>query len=91
MAMFIGYFEVSVNFNIGNRRKKFMIAGSRQYDSWIQLPQYFLEIFIFSFFMQTLNFQSERKENCFDWHYKQDFEKHSGSSIQQIYERNRPF
>ena len=25
MAMFIGYFEVSVNFNLENRREKFII------------------------------------------------------------------
>ena len=31
MAMFIGYFEISVNFNVENRREKFIILISILY------------------------------------------------------------
>ena len=46
-----------------------------------QLPEYFVVFFIF---MQTLNSQSEWRDSCSGEHYKQDFEKRSGSCTQQM-------
>ena len=40
--------------------------------------------------MQMLNSQSEWEDNCSDLHYIQDFERHCGSCIQQMYKGNWP-
>ena len=54
MAMFIGYFEVSVNFNVENRREKFIILISIFYPIYIILIRSqnilcFLREFLMSF------------------------------------------
>ena len=62
MAMFTGYFEVSVNFNVENRREKFIILISILYVIYsILIRSQFLLCFLRELIMSILNKITMRK------------------------------